>query len=144
FTLHVPAGVDRDDAWQGRGRGGIDGPDARMGMGTAHENRIHHPRQLDVVGVVPLSGNEARVFLTLDGCAENGRGRAHRPPPPPSPDPDSPAAAASRADPAPASSAAAYSIARTMFWYPVQRQYTPSSSRRIVSASGWGFFCNSP
>ena len=47
----------------------VDLHDLRVREGAPHDVHVEHPRQLDVVHVVALAAEEARVFLALDRVA---------------------------------------------------------------------------
>ena len=49
---------------------GVDPRDPRVGIGAAHDVEVEHPRQLDVVDVIALAVDEARVFLALEVVAQ--------------------------------------------------------------------------
>ena len=53
------AGHRPDDAGMRRRRSGIDPNDARVAVGAAHERRMHHARERDVVGIPPAPGHRA-------------------------------------------------------------------------------------
>ncbi len=95
-------GDDPMDAWGGLGRGGVDGADAGMRHGAAHEGDLQHAGQDDVVDVVRLAKQEAGILRALDPrthegaasgavrldpgrCDVNHRRVPPRRPPPPSP-----------------------------------------------------------
>ena len=68
------------DAGQRERGGGVDRVDPRVGEGRTQDRRVHHPGQADVVEVVALAADEARVLLALQ-AAEADRpvlDRAHR------------------------------------------------------------------
>ena len=69
--LQLRASEDGDDALQGLGIGGLHTVDVRMGQGAPHEDGVQHSHQLDVVYVVPLAGDQPRVFTPLDAGAED-------------------------------------------------------------------------
>ena len=51
----VRADDDRDDTGRRLGRGDVDRTDVRVGVGTAEDGHVDHPRQLDVVEVAALA-----------------------------------------------------------------------------------------
>ena len=59
-----------DNAVQGAGRGCVDALDERVGVLGAHEGRVQHSRQLEVVDKAALAEQQGRVFLALDAGAE--------------------------------------------------------------------------
>src|ERR1700691_5932718 len=108
-------------------------------MARAMEVAVQHARQLDVVDVIAFALGEAHVLdalalashaLKFFGALERGwkRSVVH---------------SAASLNSRPASLAAAYWIAFTMFWYPVQRQRLPEMPMRISLSDGLGFSCNS-
>ncbi len=62
-SRHVLAGEDGDHAGHLEGGLQIDGGDARMGMGRAHETSVQRTRNVDVVDVAPVPGQQALVLL---------------------------------------------------------------------------------
>jgi hypothetical protein len=70
---NVVAGVDRDDARRVLRRGRIDLVDRCVRMRRAQKMRLSLARTIDVVDVAALAGDEAVVFLALDGGANAGR-----------------------------------------------------------------------
>ena len=80
-AFHVLAGEDRVDAGC-RLRGvGMDRPDLRMRHARPEDVAVQLPRQVDVVGVAAPSGQEALVFLPLDGGSDSRAVRTHDAPP---------------------------------------------------------------
>jgi len=69
----VRAGQHGDDARHLARRLNIEAFDRGMGMRGAHEHRAGFARPADVVGVLPLAGNEADVFLAAHRRADSGR-----------------------------------------------------------------------
>src|SRR5204863_2795294 len=67
----VLAGVHADDAGHPLGARCVDRADVGVGVRAAKDGRVDHARQLDVVDVVALAPDEARVFLSLDGSSED-------------------------------------------------------------------------
>ena len=55
-----------------RGRG-VDAEDARVGERAAQDRAVQHPGQADVVDVVPLAADEARVLLALEAAEADRR-----------------------------------------------------------------------
>ena len=66
----VRPGIDGKHAGRAFGGVGIDAPDAGVSVGAAQNRRVDHSRQLDVVGVGGLPGNQARIFPPPDAGAE--------------------------------------------------------------------------
>ena len=138
-ALEVLGGEHREHARHGLGLGGVDLHDAGVGMARAMEVAVHHARQLDVVDVIAFALGEAHVLdalalaahaLKLFGALErSGKGSVVH--------------SAASLNSRPAILAAAYWIAFTMFWYPVQRQRLPEMPRRISLSVGFGFSCRS-
>ncbi len=84
--VQVGGGEHRAHAGHGPRRGRIDAPDAGAGERTAHERRVQHPGQRDVVDVGAVAGEEPGVFDpgdTRPGVA-GGCGHASLAPQPPS------------------------------------------------------------
>src|SRR5438132_14042680 len=94
-----------------------------MGVGAAYDRHVQHSRQLDVVDVAALAGQELSVLLAqrrdADALACVGR--------------DAHAGTPCDAD----------RTAATMLWYPVQRQRLPSRPWRISSSLGFGLASSS-
>src|SRR5207237_6503342 len=67
---HQLAGHDRDDARDGGGGRGVDGLDPSVGVRAAEDDHVEHPRQHDVVEIVALAADEARVLGALAGFAD--------------------------------------------------------------------------
>ena len=102
----VGAGEDGDDARHRLRRGRVDRADVRVRVGAPQDRHAGHARQLDVVEVAALAGDEARVLDPLDRARRGRRSRSSRGPPlsrPRRPDGEPMIRAASR-------------IAATMFW----------------------------
>ena len=120
-ALEVLGGEHCEHARHGLGLGGVDLHDAGVSMARAMEVAVHHARQLDVVDVIAFALGEAHVLdalalaahaLKLFGALErSGKGSVVH--------------SAASLNSRPAILAAAYWIAFTMFWYPVQRQRLP-------------------
>ena len=138
-ALEILGGQHRKHPRHGLGLRRIDLDDARVRMARAMEVAVQHARQLDVVDVVAAPLREAYVLdalalaahaLKLFGALERGGsgGVVH---------------SAASLNSRPASLAAAYWIALTMFWYPVQRQRLPEMPMRISLSDGFGFSCSS-
>ncbi len=75
------ARVDRDDSRQGPRLGDVDGRDQRVGDRAAHERRVEHPRQLDVVDVAAGTGEDAAVLRARHARPDEplrGEHRGHR------------------------------------------------------------------
>ena len=74
----VGADPDAEDARGRLGRGRVDRADVGVRVRAAQDGHVGHRRELDVVEVVALAGDEARVLDPLDGLAEGvGRGVEH-------------------------------------------------------------------
>ena len=71
-ALEVLAGDDRLDLGVLQGGGGVDGDDPRVRDGAAQDRRRAACRQLDVVDVVALAADEARVLLALEAAVADG------------------------------------------------------------------------
>ena len=138
-ALEILGGEDREDARHGLGLGRVDLHDAGVGVARAMEVAVQHAGQLDVVDVVAAALREAHVLdalalaahaLKLFGALErSGSGGVVH--------------SAASLNSRPAILAAAYWIALTMFWYPVQRQRLPEMPMRISLSVGFGFSCSS-
>ena len=63
-----------------QGRARIDRPDARMGMRAAHERRVQHARQLDVVDEARAAGEQGRIFDPRHAGAELPRAHVYAAP----------------------------------------------------------------
>ena len=105
---------------------GIDLLDPRVRVRAAHDVHVQHPGQLDVVDVVALAADEARVFLALHGVTHAadfciGPGSVHGAPP---------------------IFWAACWTAFTILRYPVQRHRLPEIAWRISCSLGLRF-CSS-
>jgi hypothetical protein len=59
------AGQHRDDAGDRQRRGLVDLDDARVRIRAVHQRHPHHPGQREVVEVLAVAADEARVFLAL-------------------------------------------------------------------------------
>ncbi len=66
----VLAGDDANDAGQRLGRRRVDRDDLRVRVRAAHDRRVRHAGQLDVVEVAALAAQEARVLDAVDALAE--------------------------------------------------------------------------
>ena len=82
-TAAVFPGIDSDDAGRRFRRAGVDAADPRMGERAAHDRHMQGPRQLDVIGIARIPGDQTRVFAPADARAEDScRGRgSHQSPP---------------------------------------------------------------
>ena len=67
----VSAGVHGEHAGRRLGGVGVDAGDTGVGVGASQDGRVDHARQLDVVGVGGLAGDQARVLPTPDAGSEN-------------------------------------------------------------------------
>jgi hypothetical protein len=81
---HQLAGDDGDDTRQRSGGRGVDRRDSSVGVGASQDLHVEHPGQRDVVEVLALAPDEARVLLALDGVADPADlvRRRHLPTPP--------------------------------------------------------------
>src|ERR1700727_3518061 len=106
-----------------------------MGVTRAMKVAVQHARKLDVVDVIAAPLGEAHVLdalalathaLQFFGALKRGGGGdvVH---------------SAASLNSSPAILAAAYWMARPMFWYPVQRQRVPEMPMRISLSDGFGF-----
>ena len=59
----VGAGEDGERARHRKRRRRLHRADARMRMGRAHEGRMRHPRQHEVVAITALPGQQAEILL---------------------------------------------------------------------------------
>ena len=66
--LEVLGGDDRGDVRVRQRPGGVDRDDLRVGVRAAQQRAVDHARQLDVVEVVALAADEARVLLALEAA----------------------------------------------------------------------------
>src|SRR2546426_12490018 len=57
--------------------GGVNQADARVRVGTPHETSVVHPRELQVVHVVPQPLDQPRVLLALERLADVSRCHGH-------------------------------------------------------------------
>ena len=71
----VGAGEERERARQPERRVFVDRADARVGMGRAHERRMRHARQHEVVAVAAAAGDEAQILLAPHRLADAVTGR---------------------------------------------------------------------
>ena len=67
---HELAGDDGDDALDRLGPRGVDRRDAGVRVRAPQELQVEHPGERDVVEVVALAADEARVLEPLDGVAD--------------------------------------------------------------------------
>ena len=67
--LQVGAGDDGEHAGDGQRLGRVDALDRCVGIRAAHDVQPQHARQDDIVDVLALATDEARVLLALDGVA---------------------------------------------------------------------------
>jgi hypothetical protein len=131
--LEVLGGDDRRDVGVRERLRRVDRDDLGVGIRAAEQRAVDHARQLDVVQVVALAADEARVLLALQAAEADGSlgrgvlngGHAQLP---------------CRAA---ASWSAAHRTAATMFLYPVQRQMPPEIAVRISWSVGSGFSSSS-
>lgn len=119
----IGKGVHGGNAWHGTRRGRFDAPQQRVGMRAAHDHRVQHARELQVVDVAPASSDEAQVLAARDRT----------------PDPPCRSRAGLHSRPA----LAAASTAATMPMYPVHLQMLPESAARTSSGVGSGFSARS-
>src|SRR6202012_5474687 len=106
----------------------------RMGVRRSHKIAMQHVRQLQIVDILALALGEADVLDPLAFAAHafelgfalfpRGSHIVH---------------SAASWNSTPLILAAAYWIALTMFWYPVQRQKLPEIPMRISASVGDGF-----
>ena len=75
--LQVLGSDDRGHTRMGERPAGVDRDDARVRVRTPQDGAVHHARQPDVVQVVPLAADEARVLLALE-APEPDRPFLHR------------------------------------------------------------------
>jgi hypothetical protein len=66
--LEVLGGDHRGHAGMGERRRGVDRDDPGVCVGAAQHRSVHHSRQADVVEVVALAADEARVLLALQAA----------------------------------------------------------------------------
>ena len=85
FEPQRVVGEDVDHAGHRCGRRGVDAADHGVRVRRAQEGRVGHVGQLDVVDVPALAGDQRRVFLAQDRCADAGvaGGGSHRSTPSP-------------------------------------------------------------
>jgi hypothetical protein len=74
-VLDVGAGDDVDDARSRLGLSRVDGRDAGVGEGAAHQGEVQHAGQLDVVGPTGATRDEALVLLAAPRLADLEVGR---------------------------------------------------------------------
>src|SRR3989441_11716365 len=72
----VLAGQHRDHARYLHGAGAVDAPEACVGVRRAHHARVGLARQVEVVAVATLAGDEAQVFPSPNRLAETLGGGA--------------------------------------------------------------------
>ena len=65
LRVEIVAGDDQLDAGHGFGLAGVDGNNFCVRVGTALKCQIEHPRQVNIVGVAALAGDERRIFDPL-------------------------------------------------------------------------------
>ena len=70
-NMAVLTGEDGHHPGVRRRRRGVDRLDAGMGVRTANDDRVGHPRPGQIIGVLALAGDEIRIFAALDRAAEN-------------------------------------------------------------------------
>ena len=70
--LEVLGGDDGGDARVRERARGVDRDDPRVRVGAAQHLAVDHPRQADVVEVVALAADEARVLLALQAAEADG------------------------------------------------------------------------
>src|SRR5262249_44664867 len=125
-----------DDAGYRGGLGGVDLLDSGMAVGGAREIAVEHAGQPKVVDVIALALNETNVLDTLSlathalqgfGALRGGGGLVVH--------------SAASWNGTPLILAAAYRMALTMFWYPVQRHRLPAMPKRISSSVEGLFSC---
>jgi hypothetical protein len=68
----VGEGEHGHDAATRERAGGVDGVDARVRVGAAHDRRVQHAGDGDVVDVAAVAGEEASIFLAADARADHG------------------------------------------------------------------------
>ena len=79
--VHVGAGKDSDDAGN-RFRGcGVHAFHPGVGVRTAENRRVQHPRQAHIVGVGADALHQPRIFDALQRAPDVGSGVSHAPPP---------------------------------------------------------------
>ena len=66
----IGAGDHVDHAGEGPRRGSVDVVDAGVGVGAAQDGHVRHAGELDVVEVLAVACDQARVFLALDARAD--------------------------------------------------------------------------
>ena len=129
--LEIFSGDHRLHARDLHGLARIDRLDPRMRVRAAHQRQEKHAGTRDVVDVVALALQEARILLALhpDTHRLTGFGLdAHD------------KCSAIRVTRQAASACAACCTALTMFWYPVQRQRLPARPSRMSASLGFGVF----
>src|SRR5262245_62816690 len=70
--IDLGRGEDGGDPWRGRSRRDIDRHDLGMRMGAAHEARVQHARQLDVVDVAAIPAQQSSELAPRDAGADAG------------------------------------------------------------------------
>ena len=78
--LEVLGRDDRGDVGMRQSGGGVDREDARVRVRAAQHGAVHHAREPDVVEVVALAADEARILLALQAPEPDGAlgGRARK------------------------------------------------------------------
>ena len=69
--LELLPGEDGDHALYRLGGGGVDAPDFGVSVRAPHDRHVEHAEELDVVDVVALPSDEARVLPALDAGSEH-------------------------------------------------------------------------
>jgi hypothetical protein len=70
--LEILGGDDRGDVRVRERARGVDRDDLGVRVGAAQQRAVDHPRQLDVIEVVALTADEARVLLALEPAEADG------------------------------------------------------------------------
>ncbi len=74
FVAEIVAGNDQFDAGHGFGFAAVDGNNFRVRVRAALKREIEHARQLNIVGVAALAGNQRRIFDSLGRGADQSAG----------------------------------------------------------------------
>ena len=80
IVAEILGGEDRQDSLFGQRVALVDGGDASVSVGAAHEGRMNHPWQMNIVHEQRLAGEEARVFVARNTLAEGTGGHEALPP----------------------------------------------------------------
>jgi hypothetical protein len=75
----VSVGEHRVHAGQSQRRALVDATDRGVRVGAAQHHGMEHAREVDIVDIAAAAGEQVRVFLALDACAEPFRAHQRSP-----------------------------------------------------------------